>query len=308
MVAGLLAGLFWALDTVIIGIALSQVPFIDDSAIFIAPIVSTFIHDTFSFVWATSYMALKKKIKAIIKSINTSSGRWIVLGAILGGPVGMSSYVFAIKTIGPGYTAIISSLFPAFGIFLSFVFLKEKIKLYQLFGLILSITGVILLGYSPSSVDSSNMTIGFIAALVCALSWASEVVILSHGMKSKEITDEMALNIRQGVSSLTFAIILVPLFSGYPLVIQAFSSFNILIIAFSALFGTASYILYYKAIHNIGPNKAMPLDVTYAAWAIVFAAILNKEMPSVTTIIYGIIIVFGSIIAATDFAKLRKNQ
>lgn len=307
MFTGLASGILWALDTVIIGIALSKVPFIDNSAILIAPIVSTFIHDFFSLLWATSYMGIKRKIKDVLRSINTPSGRWIVLGAILGGPVGMSCYVIAISTIGPGFTAIISSLYPAFGVILSCIFLKDKVKWYQIIGLALSITGVILLGYDPQSQETKHLVLGFSSALICALSWASEVVILSHGMKNEQISDEMALNIRQLVSSIVFALILVPLFKGYPLLIKAFSTVNVLIILASALFGTASYILYYRAIHRIGPTKAMPLNVTYGAWALLFSVFTTSCLPSLESLFFALIILCGSIIAATDFSKLKKN-
>ena len=45
-----------------------------------------------------------------------------MLGALLGGPVGMTGYLLAIKYLGPAYTAIISSLYPALGALLSYLF------------------------------------------------------------------------------------------------------------------------------------------------------------------------------------------
>lgn len=45
---GILAGITWALETVILGIALAMTPFVStEQAIFLAPFVSTFIHDFF---------------------------------------------------------------------------------------------------------------------------------------------------------------------------------------------------------------------------------------------------------------------
>ena len=38
-----------------------------------------------------------------------------MVAALLGGPVGMTGYLIAINNIGPGYTAIISSYYPAVG-------------------------------------------------------------------------------------------------------------------------------------------------------------------------------------------------
>ena len=49
MVTGLLAGITWALETVVLGIALGMSPFVStEQAVFLAPFVSTFLHDAFS--------------------------------------------------------------------------------------------------------------------------------------------------------------------------------------------------------------------------------------------------------------------
>ena len=47
-----------------------------------------------------------------------------LLAALLGGPVGMSGYLIAINNIGPGYTAIISTFYPAVGTLLAFLFVS----------------------------------------------------------------------------------------------------------------------------------------------------------------------------------------
>ena len=48
MIYGLLSGILWGLDTVLLGIALTMTPFIStEQAIFLAPLVSTFLHDLF---------------------------------------------------------------------------------------------------------------------------------------------------------------------------------------------------------------------------------------------------------------------
>ena len=54
MIYGILAGITWALETITLGIALSMAPFISTKqAAFLAPFVSTFLHDACSALWAT---------------------------------------------------------------------------------------------------------------------------------------------------------------------------------------------------------------------------------------------------------------
>ena len=128
---GIMAGILWALDTVVLGMALAMSPFgATEQAVFLAPFVSTFFHDVFSSLWMLIYMGIRGRYRGVIRAVKTKSGKFIMLGALLGGPIGMSGYVAAIHYIGPAYTAVISALFPALGALFSYIFLKEKMFQY----------------------------------------------------------------------------------------------------------------------------------------------------------------------------------
>ena len=143
---GLAAGFFWALDTVILGIALAMTPFMSvGQAVVLAPFASAFLHDFFSCLWMLLYTGIRHRYQKVWRALKTRSGKFIILGALLGGPVGMTGYVFAIRYLGASYTAMISALFPALGAVLSYIFLKERMQKLQLAGLGLSLCGMVLL-------------------------------------------------------------------------------------------------------------------------------------------------------------------
>lgn len=301
---GLLSGVLWALDTVILGLALAMTPFLaSEQAIFLAPFVSTFLHDAFSTIWMALYMFSKKEIKKTIKGFNTRSGKFIMLGALLGGPVGMTGYLLAIKYIGPTYTAIISSLYPAMGALLSYIFLKEKMKPVAIVGLLISIIGITILGYSPNG-QVTNLVVGFIFAIVCVIGWASEAVICAYGMKGDEVTPEQSLQIRQFVSAMTYGVLIIPVVKGIGFATTILYSKASLVVLFAALAGTASYIFYYKGIHKIGATKAMSLNITYSAWAIIFGIVILGNNIEVKSIVCCIMIIAGSIMAAGDMNEI----
>lgn len=312
MVEGLLGGFFWGINTVVIGVALSMTPFArTEQVIFLAPFISTFIHDLFSSVWMFIYMAIKKQSGEFLQALKTKSGKVVVVAALLGGPVGMTGYVLSIKYIGAGYTAIISSMFPAVGAFLSYIFLKEKMRTDQIIGLAASVGGVIALGYTPGGSEVDNVVIGFIFALLCVFGWAAEAVVIAYGLRDAEITDDQALQIRQLTSATFYAIIILPLMQGWGITLDILSTTTSGIIVAAALFGTTSYLFYYKAINKIGATKAMALNITYSAWAIVFGFLLLGETVSLKEIIAGIVIISGSIFAGGDIRELldfRKNK
>lgn len=301
MFSGLAAGILWGLDTVILGIALARSEFVStDQAIMLAPFVSTFLHDACSALWMLIYMGLKKQYKNVLNALKTKSGKYIILGALLGGPIGMSGYVAAINYIGPAYTAIISAMFPALGALLAYIFLKEKMSIVQMVGLITSIAGVIVLGYTPGSGEIKNLVLGFFCAILCCIGWAAEAVICAYGLKDPSISDEHALQIRQVTSAIFYGVVILNVLNGWDFTIGIMPTKVLVIILLSALFGTASYVFYYRAIAVIGASKAMALNITYSAWSIVFAMLLLHTLPDVKSIICGIVIVVGSLVAATN--------
>lgn len=298
--SGVLSGALWGLDTVFTGIILSASHFIDTTeVIMIAPVVSAFLHDTFSSIWMMLFSISKGQLIKTLKLLKTRSGRFVALAALFGGPVGMAAYLLAINYIGPGYTASISAIYPAVGAFFAYILLKEKLSSRGWIGLFISILSIIILGYTPKGNGGSNFLIGFIAALVCVLGWALESVICAYGMKDDEVSPTQALQIRQLVSAMCYGIIIVP-FIGGDLAKIALTSSIIPIIAGTALIGTLSYIFYYTAIDKIGPVKATGLNVTYSIWAILFDVMLLGSPVTLKLIICAILIIIGSVLVSKN--------
>lgn len=304
MITGLAAGILWGLDTVILGIALAMTPFVStQQAVFLAPFVSTFLHDACSSIWMLIYMGIKKQYKKVIRALKTKSGKYIILAALLGGPIGMSGYVAAIHFIGPAYTAIISSFFPALGALLAYIFLKERMTPLQIVGLIASIIGVIALGYTPDTAEMNNSLLGFVCAIICCVGWAAEAVICAYGLKDPDVSDEQALQIRQLTSAIFYGVVILTVLRGWEFTLSLIPTQATWIIALSALFGTASYICYYRAITIIGASKTMALNITYSAWSVLFALLLLHTLPDLWSILWGVVIVVGSLVAAADIKK-----
>lgn len=304
MLTGLSAGVLWALDTVVLGLALTKSQFVStEQAIFLAPFVSTFLHDFCSSVWMLIYTGVTKQFKNVIRAFKTRSGKFILLAALLGGPIGMSGYVAAIRYIGPAYTAIISSMYPALGALLSFIFLKEKMRPSQIAGLFLSIFGVVALGYQSGGERPENFLLGFVCALLCCVGWASEGVICTYGMRDPDVSNSHALQLRQLTSALFYGIVILPVIGGWSFTASVIPTSAFAIIALAALFGTTSYLCYYKALGTLGVSKAMPLNITYSAWSIVFSLVILHQIPDAKSIICGIVIIVGSIIAGYEKKK-----
>lgn len=306
MFYGIAAGATWAVETIILGIALSMAPFVStEQAVFLAPFVSTFIHDAFSALWATLYNGVRGNLKNVYKAaFKTKSGKFVMLAAVIGGPIGMTGYVLAINYMGASIGAVASAVFPAIGAILAYFFLKEKMQWYRWIFLLATLLGVYGLSYSPE-LNITDFWLGIVGAMMCAFGWGIEAVILAKCMQDPDVKDEYALQIRQTTSALVYGIVLLPLLHGWGFTVSLFTSgtgWLLPVIAIAAFFATLSYLCYYRAIAAIGASKSMALNVTYAAWAIFFTAVFlgDTSVLTPTTIICALIVIVCGILTAAD--------
>lgn len=325
MFAGIIAGITWAIETALLWGALSLSPL--SEAAFLAPLVATFLHDLCSAIFATGYNGVRGNLKKVWQAFNTKSGRWVVIAAIIGGPIGMTGYVMCLNYMGI-MGAVASAVFPAIGTVLAYFFLKEKMKWHQWIFLIITLGGVFALGITPD-MATGNFWLGLIGALMCAFGWGIEAVILAKSMKDGEVTDEQALQIRQTTSALFNGIIMIPLVSlctgnhdileGWKFTVSLFDNTGWILpaIVIAGLFATVSYLFYYKAINQIGAAKAMALNVTYVAWGIVFSIPVNmwlfqtpfkETLPTLFAVICSVVVLVCGIFAAADYKEIFKKK
>lgn len=303
---GFLSGLLWGLDTVILGIGMAMSPYVGTAeALAFASIVGSFLHDAFCAVWLFVYMALRRRLKDTLEALKTRSGKVVIAGALLGGPIGMTGYVIAINNIGAAYTAIISAFYPAVGAFLSFLFLKERMTKGQLIALFAALIGVMAMGYlSAGSSEMTNAPLGLLGAVLTVLGWGSEAVLCAWGMRDDSVDNETALQIRETASALVYGIIILPLFGAWGYAAHATPSLATGYIVLAGLAGAASYLFYYKGIAAIGAAKAMALNISYSAWAVVFGLVLLGNVPTIPSIVCCMVILAGTILAATNWSEL----
>lgn len=312
MIAGIIAGITWAIETIVLGIALAMSPFVStEQAVFLAPFVSTFLHDAFSAVFACVYNGVRGKLPQFVKALKTKSGKFVALAAVIGGPVGMTGYVLSVAYMGPSIGAVASAIFPAVGAVLAYFFLKEKMSWYRWVFLILSLIGVYGLSYSPE-VNITNFALGFLGTLMCAFGWGIEAVIVAKSVQDPLVTDEIALQIRQTTSALIYGIVVLPILKGWGFTTTLFIDTGWLIptIAIAALFATASYLFYYRAISQIGASKSMALNITYSAWAVVISIVFLRDfslLNPITIICAAAVLIFG-ILAGADYKDLFKKD
>lgn len=294
-ITGIGSGITWAMNTVLIGIALTLNPLGDPYLAFFAPFLSNFLNDFFVFLWTGSTLIIRRKIKSIIPSFFSRNGLILVIAGVLGGPLGMLFYILGVRYSGAAYASIISSTYPVLGAIIARIFLKEKLPMKTYLGLVLIIIAVIFIGYKPGSlsVDKSHLTLGLAFSFLSALGWGIQGVFLSWGMKKETISQHMALLITVTSSLIVDVAIILPLIGGLKYVGVAIASSAGLVAFIAASIGAFSTYLYYVSVHKIGPSRGMGLNITYGLWAVVFQVIFMHSKIDYKLIIAAVLIIIG---------------
>lgn len=301
MLNALLSGIFWGADTSFMGYYFSMY-----SIYFVVPLLFpifiTFIHDMVSALLINVSILVTGRINSVIEDIKKAKSKYIWFGSLLGGPIGMCSFILAIEYAGPTITAIISSIYPAIGLFYAYIFLKENRRTYQVIALFVAIAFVIALGFIDEG-NTNRSIMGIIFALVCACAWGSEAVLCSYGMISGEISNLSAICIRQNLSMITYGTLLILyfVFFHYGESIDFNSSLAYIVIA--AIFGSTSYYCYYRSLATIGPSRAMALNISYTAFSALFSYFFFDITLTLYQILLGLGIVLSGLISAYDFEK-----
>jgi drug/metabolite transporter (DMT)-like permease len=188
--------------------------------------------------------------------------------------------------------ALMISIIPVLIVFISFIFKTEKINLSQIFGLILSITGVITIvtRLDFTKIINFDLNKGDLWLLVAMLSWAIYSTMLRTHKTELKYLSFMSVIISIGL------IFLFPqfLFEYYNHQVIRFNIPVFLIIIYVVLFaGLGSYILWNKAVVIVGPNKAgifLHLIPVFSSFMAIF--LLNEKLMNFH-IIGAIIIIIG---------------
>ena len=307
MFYGLGAGLAWAAETVLLGLALSMSPFVTGTqAAALAPFAAAFLHDACSALFMTVLNLLRGKGKETVRLLGTRGGRAIALAAVIGGPVGMTGYILTVHHLGPSFGAVASAVYPAVGAVLAWIFLKEKMQWYRWVFLALTLFAVYGLSYSPG-MEIRSFWLGLAGVLMCALGWGSEAVILAHSLRSADADPGCALQIRQTVSAIVHGLAVLPLVRGWTFTADLLrhGASAVGAVALAALAATVSYLLYYLALARIGASRTMALNISYAAWAPLLALLFLGDRSILGPLPAGCaaaFLIFGILAAAEPLA------
>ena len=293
IIAGLLSGLLWGITGILYANLNELYPV--TTVISVILFLLFMVEFTCGLFVGLSIFALYKR--TFTQSLNKKYVLLSMLLGLIGGPIGMLCYLQAISLIGVGYAAPISSIYPVFGAILSFIFLKEKMAKIAILGGIITLASTFMLSLDIQNAQFSLL--GISLALICALSWGSEIVLSSYVMKLSATTNAAKFTyfFRQFGAALGYFFLLLCIQADIQNIFTYFThikfDFFILAIVLSSMF---SYILYYFAIDKLKPIKAMMLNITYGVWIVLLGILLDSSTIHFTQIFLIVGILLGAVL------------
>ncbi|KOC31921.1 licB protein [Clostridium botulinum] len=302
---GSMSGITWAIDTIIVGSVLMNCgSLFKFKELVVLPFIIAFLKDLFSCILLNIEMIRIKKLNYILNCILSGKVKVLILGSILGGPIGITLYIVSIKFISPEGAANISAIYPIVTAILSSVIIKEKLSFKSKLGITFSFIGVFIVEYSKTQCNFNfALEIGVVLVIITILCWALESILYSFQVsKVLELSSIEALAIREIIAIIVHVVIIGFICLNDINVIKIVSNIYPLILLTSCI-SLTSYLLWYKSIDLIGPAKATTLNVTYILWVIIFQTVLFNKNIKVNFILGSILILIGSIFMINNTYK-----
>jgi len=219
-----------------------------------------------------------------------------IIPIILLGMTGVFAYnVFffkGLKIVAAGRAATIIACNPLFICILSSYFFKEKLNLLKVVGIIISVTGAIIVISKGNIFEILNGNIGWGESYIffCVLSW------VTYSLIGKAILAELSPLVSVAYSSAVGALALsIPAyFEGITQDFFHYSKLEWLSIFYLGFFGTVlGFLWYYQGIKSIGPTKASQFINFVPITAVVLAFLMLGEPITLSLFAGTLLVSFG---------------
>lgn len=199
----------------------------------------------------------------------------------------------ATMTLNASMASILNSTTPLFGVLVAWIWLKEKITVKKIFGIILGIIGVvILLGWSP--VPYSFKVIAAASfSILAAICYAISTVYVKLNFKG---VDPLTLSIGQQLAA---ALVLMPI-TLVRLPSVPVSGHVVFAVLGLALICTAfAYILYFRLLSSVGPTKTLSVTIIVPLFGVLWGILFLGEKLTLG-VLAGLIVILSSVYLMTD--------
>jgi len=197
---------------------------------------------------------------------------------------------YAALVLPAGMIAVLNSTAPFFGVLIAYLWLKERLSVWQALGLAVGFTGVMVLVLSGGKLevaDTQGLLLGAGAALLAAASYGLAASVMKRYLLG---VDSLAGASGSQLSASFF--LLLPGIYFWPEHSPSLQSW--LAVMVLGVFSTAlAYLLYFRLITNLGPSRAITVTFAIPAFGLFWGAIALGEAVSLLMLMGALLVVLG---------------
>ncbi len=256
------------------------------------PFIATVYIGLFATLFLGVYLAIKGKLKDVIKEFKKNKLFFIIAGFI-GLGLQQILYLKSFSLLPASNVVILFYLYPIFMIFISGLFFKHKISIKSILLLFIGFIGVYIL-ISKGSLIIPILSLGTILAILASLSWAFFSVLIKY--KKFEVESGMFLFNLFGLISL---LLMIPWF-GFDFKI---STTAIIGLVYLGIFPTAiAFLFWNKALKSTNLSTCSNIALLTPLLSILLISIILGEK-LVPTLIVSLVLIVGSVYLNLRFEK-----
>ncbi len=268
----------------------------------LAPVFGPVLTASFRLLIGASVLALYFKFKGVKLEIFKNMKLFLFLGPL---SLGIPYFLFSVAAlyVPSGVSAILNTTAPMFTAILTFFILNEKMKVYNVFGLMVATGGVVMVTSSTITGLNSGAVLGVICVLAASMLYAISGVIIKT--KTGHIdSNSLALG-----NQLSAGLMLLPFVIFYPITGIVDSTAILTLLTFGVFGSGIAMVIYFYLMKQVGPVKTLTVTYLFPFFGLFFGYVFLNEKLSAGFFYGGALILVGIILVnVKGFNFVSKKQ
>ena len=222
-----------------------------------------------------------------LSSLRGRTWQFLILGAI-NSAIPFSLFAFAAQYQTAGLSSVLNSTAPLFGALVAFVWMRERLRVIQILGLIVGFCGVVILAASKNKLDGNLIAIA--AGLCAALLYG---IAAHYSKRNFQGCPPLAVSCGSLIGA---SLLLLPLMpwslSDHAPSMRAWAC----AIALGVLCTGIAYMLYFRMIKNHGAARSMTVAYLIPIFGVIWGFLFLKEPITPSMLVGGSVVLLGTIL------------
>ncbi|XQW86585.1 DMT family transporter [Thalassotalea piscium] len=255
------------------------------------------------------FMALRTLVASLFlyplliwhKQTSALNGYWpkIFIVGSLNTAVPFVLFGWATLYLSAGMTSVLNATTPMFGAIVAFIWLKDKLSISAVIGLLIGFIGVYFLMLDKLMVNAEAVILPTLAVLLAALCYG-----ISANYTKRYLSDIKPLALAAG-SQISATLLLLPISLFFlPSAVPSTNAFAAVITLGIICTGVA-YIIFFRLIAALGPAKTISVTYLIPAFGLFWGALFLDEVIT-TWMICGCLCVLTGVALTTGVIKFRR--